>query len=129
MSGDTSPHDAAAETIRCRICNRLDRQVTVTPWKGNPVPIDSNTARMFLLIPGTNVRVQRSGSSINIRLFGDPTGISYELQTSVELALTADMSLDVGTQDLMQITLIQPLYHTDSTQIVKCGEGSDASTR
>lgn len=113
-----------SETIRCRICNRLppNVQVTVHPWKGQPIQVASNTGQMFTLLPGTNIRVQRAGNTINVRLFGDATNTKYVLEKNVELALVTDLAIDLVAEDLAQVTLIQPVHPSLSGE-VKCGEG------
>ncbi|HEY0735744.1 MAG TPA: hypothetical protein VGD69_12610 [Herpetosiphonaceae bacterium] len=117
--------ETEGESIACCICNQLEGQVvTVIPWDGSSIQIQPQQGNTFTLFPGTNIRIQRTGDSITVRLFGHAATITEELRTNVELALTTDMSLNLTAENLMKITLIQPLYHKDPTQIVKCGEGS-----
>ncbi|MBV9787985.1 MAG: hypothetical protein JOZ51_07430 [Chloroflexi bacterium] len=124
-SHQRSEHDG--ESLKCFICNQSGMLVTVTPWKDTPINLDSGSGQMFTLLPGTNITLQYSDGNVNILLIGDPVLPSVEptpIAKSVELALTANMSINLGIDELMQITLIAPVHHTQGG-IVKCGDGSD----
>lgn len=110
------------ESTRCFICNQSRTPVTVVSSNTLPIHIKTRSRQSFTLLPETNIKLQRTGDGMSIQLSGNPSTIVAEPQTNVELALATDMSLDIGAEDLMQITLIDPVTQKYG-EIVKCGDG------
>lgn len=121
---NTTPQDDP-ETITCRICNQSSVSVIVHPWKDDVIiidPVSKPQGQMFTVLLGTNIKVQNKGSHIHIFLFGNPVKDLGGMLKKVELHLSAGMSLDLASEDLVQITLIKEVHRGDSGE-VKCGDG------